>query len=38
MPNQIRRESWLEQDQLIALDADPEVIGVAARLIEWQSI
>ncbi|MFQ6331236.1 hypothetical protein ACLMAL_34580 [Nocardia sp. CWNU-33] len=38
MPNQMRRESWLERDQLIALDVDPEVIGVAARLVEWQSI
>ena len=24
-------ESWLERDRLMALDADPEVVGVAAQ-------
>jgi hypothetical protein len=28
----VGHESWLERDQLMALDADPEVVGVAAQL------
>lgn len=27
----VGHESWLERDRLMALDADPEVVGVAAQ-------
>jgi hypothetical protein len=35
----VGHESWLEQDRLMALDADPEVVGVAAQpmWLHWAS-